>query len=71
MMVGSELPTPETAESTVTDQAVLTVKGLTVYASGGASMGTEAEPTGGITLAPEGGEIKRVLDDVSFTIHAA
>ncbi|WP_133912762.1 ABC transporter ATP-binding protein [Streptomyces sp. BK561] len=70
MMVGSELPTPETAESTVTDQAVLTVKGLTVYASGGASMGTEAEPTGGITLAPEGGEIKRVLDDVSFTIHA-
>ncbi|KUO11943.1 ABC transporter ATP-binding protein [Streptomyces sp. SS7] len=70
MMVGSELPTPETAESTVTDQAVLTVAGLTVYASGGASMGTEAEPTGGITLAPEGGEIKRVLDDVSFTIHA-
>ncbi|MFI1045730.1 ABC transporter ATP-binding protein [Streptomyces griseoruber] len=70
MMVGSELPTPETAESTVTDQAVLTVAKLTVFASGGASMGTEAEPTGGITLAPEGGEIKRVLDDVSFTIHA-
>ncbi|MBO7938416.1 MULTISPECIES: ABC transporter ATP-binding protein [Streptomyces] len=70
MMVGSELPTPETAESTVTDQAVLTVAGLTVFASGGASLGTEAEPTGGITLAPEGGEVKRVLDDVSFTIHA-
>ncbi|WP_460073529.1 ABC transporter ATP-binding protein [Streptomyces sp. YKOK-I1] len=70
MMVGSELPTPETAESTVTDQPVLTVANLTVFASGGASMGTEAEPTGGITLAPEGGEIKRVLDDVSFTIHA-
>ncbi len=66
----SELPTPETAESTVTDQAVLTVAGLTVFASGGASLGTEAEPTGGITLAPEGGEVKRVLDDVSFTIHA-
>ncbi|WP_435835053.1 ABC transporter ATP-binding protein [Streptomyces antibioticus] len=70
MMVGSELPTPETAESTVTDQAVLTVAGLTVFASGGASLGTEAEPSGGITLAPEGGEVKRVLDDVSFTIHA-
>nr|WP_256925104.1 ABC transporter ATP-binding protein [Streptomyces sp. Amel2xC10] len=70
MMVGSELPTPETAESTVTDQAVLSVAGLTVFASGGASLGTEAEPTGGITLAPEGGEVKRVLDDVSFTIHA-
>ncbi|MFF3936239.1 ABC transporter ATP-binding protein [Streptomyces phaeofaciens] len=70
MMVGSELPTPETAESTVTDQAVITVANLTVFASGGASLGTEAEPTGGITLAPEGGEIKRVLDDVSFTIHA-
>ncbi|MFE0728565.1 ABC transporter ATP-binding protein [Streptomyces antibioticus] len=70
LMVGSELPTPETAESTVTDQAVLAVAGLTVFASGGASLGTEAEPSGGITLAPEGGEVKRVLDDVSFTIHA-
>ena len=32
MMVGSELPTPETRESTVTDQAVLELSGLTVSA---------------------------------------
>jgi simple sugar transport system ATP-binding protein len=30
LMVGSELPSPETRESTVTDRAVLTVEGLTV-----------------------------------------
>ncbi|WP_199924654.1 ABC transporter ATP-binding protein [Streptomyces sp. WM6386] len=73
MMVGSELPTPETAESTVTDRAVVEVKDLTVYASGGASLGVESEPaTGGVTggIATAAGEVKRVLDDVSFTIHA-
>ncbi|MFM9448287.1 ABC transporter ATP-binding protein [Streptomyces acidiscabies] len=62
LMVGSELPTPETSESTVTDRAVLSVEGLTVYAAGGASLGPEGQPSGG--------EVKKVLDDVSFTIHA-
>ncbi|WP_330459457.1 ABC transporter ATP-binding protein [Streptomyces sp. NBC_00820] len=56
MMVGSELPTPETAESTVTDRAVIEVRDLTVYAGG--------------ATAQTGGEAKRVLDDVTFTIHA-
>jgi len=72
MMVGSELPTPETAESTVTDTPVIEVKGLTVYASGGASLGPAAEPTAGGLLgdAAIGGDAKRVLDDVTFTIHA-
>ncbi|WP_410098519.1 ABC transporter ATP-binding protein [Streptomyces sp. STR69] len=72
MMVGSELPTPETAESTVTDQPVIEVKGLTVYASGGASLGPAAEPAAGGLLgdAAVGGDAKRVLDDVTFTIHA-
>jgi simple sugar transport system ATP-binding protein len=84
MMVGSELPTPETAESTVTDKAVLTVKNLTVYASGGASLGeVGAQPetatpgsagaTAGadvLTEATAPGAAKRVLDDVTFTIHA-
>ncbi|MFD5076060.1 ABC transporter ATP-binding protein [Streptomyces sp. NPDC058371] len=72
MMVGSELPTPETAGSTVTDQPVIEVKGLTVYASGGASLGAEAEPTAGGLLGDiaAGGAAKRVLDDVTFTIHA-
>ncbi|MEV6735955.1 ABC transporter ATP-binding protein [Streptomyces sp. NPDC051104] len=71
MMVGSELPTPETAESTVTDKPVIEVKNLTVYASGGASLGVEAEPAaGGLTEFAAGGDVKRVLDDVTFTIHA-
>jgi simple sugar transport system ATP-binding protein len=33
MMVGSELPTPETRESTVTDEAILELSGLTVHAT--------------------------------------
>ncbi|MFF3659963.1 ABC transporter ATP-binding protein [Streptomyces olivochromogenes] len=84
MMVGSELPTPETAESTVTDKAVLTVKNLTVYASGGASLGElgaqpetatpgSAGATAGadvLTAATAPGAAKRILDDVTFTIHA-
>ncbi|WAU85299.1 ABC transporter ATP-binding protein [Streptomyces sp. Qhu-G9] len=68
MMVGSELPTPETAESTVTDKPVIEVENLTVHAGGGASLG---EPVGGgLADAAAGGEVKRVLDDVTFTIHA-
>ena len=75
LMVGSELPTPETAESTVTDRAVIEVKGLTVRADGGASLGEPAEPTTGSGLisqdtAETAGEVRRVLDDVTFTIHA-
>ncbi|MFB9505906.1 ABC transporter ATP-binding protein [Streptomyces aurantiacus] len=91
MMVGSELPTPETAESTVTDKPVIEVENLTVYAAGGASLGeTGAVGTAGgpggtgaagaaggtagggllADLVPPGGDAKRVLDDVTFTIHA-
>ncbi|WP_256726998.1 ABC transporter ATP-binding protein [Streptomyces acidiscabies] len=65
LMVGSELPTPETSESTVTDRAVVTVEDLTVYAAGGASLGAVA----GVEGQPAG-EVKKVLDGVSFTIHA-
>ncbi|UXY32718.1 ABC transporter ATP-binding protein [Streptomyces sp. HUAS TT20] len=84
MMVGSELPTPETAESTVTDRSVIEVKNLTVYARGGASLGEAgAQPetaTAGsagasagadvLTEATSPGQAKRALDDVTFTIHA-
>ncbi|MEU5535108.1 ABC transporter ATP-binding protein [Streptomyces sp. NPDC020362] len=71
LMVGSELPTPETAESTVTDRAVLEVRNLTVYARGAVSLGAEDEPTAeGLTEFAPAGEVKKVLDDVSFTIHA-
>ncbi|GGY91808.1 ABC transporter ATP-binding protein [Streptomyces poonensis] len=38
LMVGSELPTPETAESTVTDRPVLTVKDLRLETTGGKAL---------------------------------
>lgn len=38
LMVGSELPTPETAESTVTDRPVLTVRDLRLVAPGGKAL---------------------------------
>ncbi|MCZ9342124.1 ATP-binding cassette domain-containing protein, partial [Streptomyces sp. TRM76130] len=38
MMVGTELPTPETAESTVTDRPVLTVDALRLAAPGGKAL---------------------------------
>ncbi|MGW3949951.1 ABC transporter ATP-binding protein [Streptomyces sp. NPDC004752] len=70
MMVGSELPTPQTAESTVTDRVVLAVEHLTVHAAG-SSLGADAEPAGeGLTAFAGSSEAKRVLDDVSFTIRA-
>ncbi|MFJ7096987.1 ABC transporter ATP-binding protein [Streptomyces mirabilis] len=74
MMVGSELPTPETAESTVTDKPVIQVDGLTVFASGAPSLGELAEPTGAGLLTEDTAEtaaaVRRILDDVTFTIHA-
>ncbi|MBV9821864.1 MAG: ATP-binding cassette domain-containing protein, partial [Actinobacteria bacterium] len=48
LMVGSELPSPETRSDTVSDRTVLSVAGLTVTDEGG----------------------RRVLDDLSFDIHA-
>jgi simple sugar transport system ATP-binding protein len=51
MMVGSELPSPETRESTVTDRAVLTVAGLRLSDSGGRAILDE------IDLAVHAGEI--------------
>ncbi len=49
LMVGSELPSPSTEESTVTDRVVLTVEHVTVDGAAGN---------------------RRILDDVSLTIHA-
>ncbi len=48
MMVGSELPSPQTRSDTVSDRTVLSVQGLTVTGDGG----------------------RKVLDDLSFDIHA-
>ncbi|TCP49318.1 nucleoside ABC transporter ATP-binding protein [Tamaricihabitans halophyticus] len=50
LMVGSQLPNPETRESTVTSTAVLRLSGL--------------------SLAADDGSERRVLDDISFTVHA-
>jgi len=38
LMVGSELPTPDTTESTVTDEVALSVSGLTVFEGGRAAV---------------------------------
>ncbi|MER5868996.1 ABC transporter ATP-binding protein [Streptomyces sp. NPDC002044] len=72
LMVGAELPSPETRESTVTDIPMLTVAGLTV-AQGGVVVATEdtaRTPESSDTFVHEpavGGRL--LLDDVSFTIH--
>ncbi|MFF4538811.1 ABC transporter ATP-binding protein [Streptomyces aureus] len=68
LMVGSELPTPETSESTVTDQAVIEVEDLVVFAKGSVSMGKGSAAL--LMDEVERGAVRLVLDHVSFTIHA-
>ncbi|MET7387342.1 ABC transporter ATP-binding protein [Streptomyces sp. NPDC005385] len=68
LMVGSELPTPETSESTVTDQAVIEVEDLTVLAKGSVSLGKGSASL--LMDEVERGTVRLVLDHVSFTIHA-
>ncbi|MBF8185375.1 ABC transporter ATP-binding protein [Nonomuraea sp. K274] len=69
LMVGSELPKPETRESTVTDTVTLKVSGLTMEASGyrpvpkGTSVGLYVD-----RLRAEGERL--LLEDVSFEIRA-
>ncbi|MEU4171596.1 ABC transporter ATP-binding protein [Streptomyces sp. NPDC026665] len=68
LMVGSELPTPETSESTVTDQPVIEVEDLTVFAKGSVSLGKGSAAL--LMDQVERGAVRLVLDHVSFTIHA-
>ncbi|MFG3170167.1 ABC transporter ATP-binding protein [Streptomyces sp. NPDC048200] len=68
LMVGSELPTPETSESTVTDKAVIEVEDLTVLAKGSVSLGKGSASL--LMDEVERGTVRLVLDHVSFTIHA-
>ncbi|MFI8289070.1 ABC transporter ATP-binding protein [Streptomyces sp. NPDC085614] len=71
LMVGAELPSPETRESTVTDVPMLTVEHLTLVDQGY----TSTKPAGRHTsaslfvdqLRSEGARL--VLNDISFTIH--
>ena len=68
LMVGSELPTPETRESTVTDTVALKVSGLTMEADGFRSVPKSASLTAYLDgLRAEGRRL--LLDDVSFEIH--
>ncbi|WP_313896535.1 ABC transporter ATP-binding protein [Streptomyces sp. GC420] len=72
MMVGSELPSPETRESTVTDVPMLEVEGLTLIESGTVTEEPEsaARPESAEATAYEGTDAgRRLLDDISFTIH--
>ncbi|ANH93097.1 ABC transporter ATP-binding protein [Streptomyces sp. NPDC057197] len=69
MMVGSELPTPETAESTVTDRPVLEVHGLTVIDKGAIKL-NKMTPAGMLMDEVKRGTVRLALDDITFTIHA-
>ncbi|MEU2391077.1 ABC transporter ATP-binding protein [Streptomyces sp. NPDC007369] len=74
LMVGSELPTPETRESTVTDVPMLQVKGLTLAEAGGgltAPLSAAAEDRNeDVDYVHEHVPVGRLLlDNVDFTIH--
>ncbi|WP_105973560.1 ABC transporter ATP-binding protein [Streptomyces geranii] len=69
LMVGSELPTPETSESTVTDRPVIEVRDLIVVDKGTIQLSNQT-PAGMLMSEVERGAVKLAVDNVSFTIHA-
>ncbi|MFD8949937.1 ABC transporter ATP-binding protein [Streptomyces xanthophaeus] len=72
LMVGSELPSPETRESTVTDIPMLTVSDLTVAADDTVAVEPETlRPTvpGDSALQEKVEAGRLLLDGISFTIH--
>ncbi|MET9676730.1 ABC transporter ATP-binding protein [Streptomyces sp. NPDC006482] len=73
LMVGSELPSPETRESTVTDVPMLQVENLTLVESGVAALplttAAPADPSLSETVHEEAAAGRRLLDDISLTIH--
>ncbi|MFE2561989.1 ABC transporter ATP-binding protein [Streptomyces sp. NPDC059352] len=73
LMVGSELPSPETRESTVTEVPMLQVENLTLLESGvaAAPLTTAApeDPSIGATFHEEPAAGRKLLDDISLTIH--
>ncbi len=70
LMVGSALPTPETAESTVTDQPVIEVRDLMVVDKGSIKLSAKESSAGMLMSEISRGGGRRVLDHISFTIHA-
>jgi general nucleoside transport system ATP-binding protein len=72
LMVGSELPTPETSESTVTDVPLLQVDGLVLSEGGPVSTNPAGARTSTSFLLTDQvyePTTRRLLDDISFTIH--
>ncbi|UQX05111.1 ABC transporter ATP-binding protein [Streptomyces sp. RerS4] len=73
LMVGTELPSPETRESTVTDVPMLEVKGLTLADSGAVvapeTSRADSMPATDIGLHEPVVAGRLLLDDVTFTIH--
>ncbi|WP_306327049.1 ABC transporter ATP-binding protein [Streptomyces venezuelae] len=73
LMVGSELPSPETRESTVTDVPMLKVEHLTLVESGaaGAPLTSAAppDPAKTVVVLEETAAGRKLLDDISLTIH--
>ncbi|MFF5918177.1 ABC transporter ATP-binding protein [Streptomyces flavochromogenes] len=73
LMVGSELPSPETRESTVTEVPMLTVENLTLSESGVAAAplttAAPADPSSAATVHEEAVGGRKLLDDISLTIH--
>ncbi|WP_435975467.1 ABC transporter ATP-binding protein [Streptomyces sp. Qhu_M48] len=73
LMVGSELPSPETRESTVTDVPMLSVRNLTLVDSGasGAPLTSAAppDPARTVVVLEETAVGRKLLDDISLTIH--
>lgn len=72
LMVGTELPSPETRESTVTTTAMLKVESLTVAESGTVTAPETSAPALGdsdtdLREAPVAGRL--LLDGIGFTIH--
>jgi simple sugar transport system ATP-binding protein len=70
LMVGSELPTPELRDSTVTDQVVLDIAGLTLLAPGAKPVPESDVADAGVQDVGVTAMGRTVLDDVSLTIHA-
>ncbi|MEU1225123.1 ABC transporter ATP-binding protein [Streptomyces sp. NPDC005828] len=74
LMVGSELPSPETRESTVTDVPMIEVQGLTLTEAGAAAAtplttAAPADPAAAVTVHEEVATGRKLLDDISLTIH--
>ncbi|MFJ8295958.1 ABC transporter ATP-binding protein [Streptomyces sp. NPDC094447] len=74
LMVGSELPSPETRESTVTTVPMLQVSNLTLTEAGAVAAAplTSAappDPARTVVVLEETAEGRKLLDDISLTIH--